>query len=806
MFNIGDIFVSDHLTDLNGNSFIGELNMIKCIKFALPLGLLMFLLLATFQPKASTYYVDNSNSNANDNNPGTESAPWKTIQKGVDAAFAGDTVIVKYSIYNESILLKKSGNSTSGYIVFIGAGNQKPVIDGTGKSDKLINWNGIPDGGEQKNYIIVDGFEIKNAAKWAFWIQGDNNIVKNCKIHETGHTAIQLITGSNNTIRNNEIFNTGWNGISWEANNGNSGIRTDHNIIEYNYIHDINNHVGINGFPHEGSGNWSEFGGVGNIVRFNKVIDCLEGFYFRYEKEMEIYGNILVNVFGYQGIHFHYTSGDNSSTYNSNSRIYNNVIANCHQNGILNSNAKNLDIRNNIFYMNSVENSFYDIEFKSQTNSPDNLLDHNLYFGNSLSQKQINLYGTAYTVSGIQSIGQELNGLYSNPLFIDANGGNYMPENNSPSIDAGFNLGSPYNLDIIGITRPQGSSFDIGAYEIISGPDIYPPEITGAFLTDSITLNITFSENLEPASAQNTLNYTINGNISVQSAVLSGSVVTLVTSQHSPGNYTVSVSNITDLAGNLISSSANSAQYEFIPDPPSGLIQFEIIDVTASVTPEPEHSAEKCIDGIGYTGGDPDSRWAGDTMPEWLMFDLGVVKNLSLVKLSFYNWNNGRIYNYSISVSNNMNQWTEIISNTTSSLAEWTVNEFQAVEARYVKIVFLGSNQNGWAGLWEGELWGNNPTSVDEKIITPEGFNLEQNYPNPFNPSTTINYTLATSQKVILSIYNTLGQLVDEIVNGFQSAGEHEIVYYADGLASGVYLYQLQTESSSGFRKMILQK
>lgn len=472
MINIGKIIAFEKRLIIKLTSILEEFNIIQNLKLVFRIALVLSLIFTTFQPEAHTYFVDKSNPNANDNNHGTEEAPWATIQKGAEVAQAGDTVYVKYDIYNEDITMVNSGNENDGFISFIGLGSERPVIDGTGKSRKLIYWHGTSDGGVQKNYIIMDGFEIRNAAKWAIWMQGNNNIIKNCRIHNSGSTAIQIITGSYNIITNNEIYNTGWNGISWESNNGNSGIRTDNNTIEYNYIHDLPNHVAINGFPNEGSGNWDQYGGVGNIVRFNKIFNCLEGFYFRYEKDMKIYGNLIVNIYGYQGIHFHVTTGDNSSTYTSNSKIFNNVIANCAQNGIFNTNAKNLEIKNNIFYNNTVGNRFHDIEFKSRTISPGNILDYNLYYGQTSSQKQINLYGSTYTIPEIQAIGMELNGMFADPLFTDTSNDNYSVLKNSPAIDAGLNLSAPFNIDLDGIARPQGLTFDIGAYE---KPDIYPP-------------------------------------------------------------------------------------------------------------------------------------------------------------------------------------------------------------------------------------------------------------------------------------------------------------------------------------------
>jgi hypothetical protein len=438
------------------------------LKVVLPVFIALLFIFTPLPNKPSRYYVDKLNPNSSDENPGTENAPWATIQKGVSVAKAGDTVYVKYAVYNEDITMVRGGNEKEGYISFIGLGNRLPIIDGTDRSRKLIYWHGTSDGGAQKNYIEIQGFEIKDAVEWAIWVQGDNNIIKNCKIHDSGSAAIQLVTGSNNIFSHNEIYNSGWNGISWESNNSNSGLKTDNNIIEYNYIHDLPNHVAVNGFPNESSGNWNKYGGVGNIVRFNKIFNCLEGLYFRYEKEMKIYDNLIVNIYGFQGIHFHATPGDASTTYDSNSKIYNNVIASCKQNGIFNTNAKNLEIINNIFYNNSEKNTFHDIEFKPRTESAGNILNYNLYYCKTVLHKQIDLYGNVYTIPEIKSIGMELNGMFADPLFVDTINDNYSLLKNSPAIDAGLDLSAPFNIDLDGITRPQGAAFDIGAYEIVT--------------------------------------------------------------------------------------------------------------------------------------------------------------------------------------------------------------------------------------------------------------------------------------------------------------------------------------------------
>jgi hypothetical protein len=98
-------------------------------------------------------------------------------------------------------------------------------------------------------------------------------------------------------------------------------------------------------------------------------------------------------------------------------------------------------------------------------------------------------------------------------------------------------------------------------------------------------------------------------------------------------------------------------------------------------------------------------------------------------------------------------------------------------------------------------------TSIDASAApAPLAFELLQNYPNPFNPSTTISYTLGQTGPVNLRIYDLLGKEVAVLVNEFQAAGNHQVQWTAEGLASGIYLYQLTSGTYSETRKLLLQK
>ncbi|HHZ89214.1 TPA: T9SS type A sorting domain-containing protein, partial [Candidatus Poribacteria bacterium] len=95
-------------------------------------------------------------------------------------------------------------------------------------------------------------------------------------------------------------------------------------------------------------------------------------------------------------------------------------------------------------------------------------------------------------------------------------------------------------------------------------------------------------------------------------------------------------------------------------------------------------------------------------------------------------------------------------------------------------------------------------------------FSLGQNYPNPFNPETWIPYQLASSEQVVIQIYDASGHLARRIDVGLQSAGDYTgrggAVYwdgrnqFGEQVASGVYYYTIDAGDFSATSKMLLLK
>lgn len=98
-----------------------------------------------------------------------------------------------------------------------------------------------------------------------------------------------------------------------------------------------------------------------------------------------------------------------------------------------------------------------------------------------------------------------------------------------------------------------------------------------------------------------------------------------------------------------------------------------------------------------------------------------------------------------------------------------------------------------------------------ESVVLPSDFSVGQNYPNPFNPTTYIRYSLPASENVSIVIYNTLGQLVRNLLSQNQEAGKHTVVWDARSesgtrVGNGTYFYMVKAGEYTVVKKMVLLK
>jgi len=182
-------------------------------------------------------------------------AIYASVQTGVSAANAGDTVIVKAGIYNKVVSFAKSGSNISGYITLMGESGA--ILDGTGKGEIGISISG-------KNYIRVIGMEIRNykgnGTPMGISVDGSSNNleIRNNKVHNienaTGNAHGIAFYGNNATaiinilVDGNEIRNCKLGQSESLVLNGN----VTNFIVSNNIVHD-NDNIGIDFIGFEGT-------------------------------------------------------------------------------------------------------------------------------------------------------------------------------------------------------------------------------------------------------------------------------------------------------------------------------------------------------------------------------------------------------------------------------------------------------------------------------------------------------------------------------------------------------------------------
>jgi len=123
---------------------------------SLSLGLVLMCVSGAFGQTNSSFYVSTT---GDDSNPGTQTAPWRTVQHAADTVRAGTTVNVRGGVYEELVAIKTSGNATDGYVTFRSYPGETAILDAThftpNSRSAILTIH-------DKSYVRIEGFEIRN--------------------------------------------------------------------------------------------------------------------------------------------------------------------------------------------------------------------------------------------------------------------------------------------------------------------------------------------------------------------------------------------------------------------------------------------------------------------------------------------------------------------------------------------------------------------------------------------------------------------------------------------------------------------
>ncbi|MBN2000162.1 T9SS type A sorting domain-containing protein, partial [candidate division KSB1 bacterium] len=157
------------------------------------------------------------------------------------------------------------------------------------------------------------------------------------------------------------------------------------------------------------------------------------------------------------------------------------------------------------------------------------------------------------------------------------------------------------------------------------------------------------------------------------------------------------------------------------------------------------------------------------------------------------------IAGYNVYRSTDENAQGDLVTTTTALEYVDTAVE---VEKQYYYTVtavdFAGNESNGTKGSII--------TSVGKADVLPTAYKLDQNYPNPFNPTTTINFALPTASDVVLTVFNSNGQIVEKLYSGRMAAGYQKVNWNATTASAGIYFVQLKANDFQKTIKMTLVK
>jgi hypothetical protein len=432
---------------------------------------------------AATYYVSPGGADAN---PGGQAAPWKTLQKAGDVAAAGDDVIVLPGTY-AGFRPRQSGTAQAPLRFLAQAG---VVVNAAGPS----NSNGDGIWVRNVEYVVIDGFECTGTPRAGVAVQGepdanvDGVVVRRCHCHHNARWGIFTAFARDLVLEDNE---TSYSTIEHGIYVSNSGDRP---IVRRNHAHHNNaSGIQLNADPVQMGADPNDPEGDGIIeaalVEANVIHDngaaggasinlaSVRGSLIRNNL---IYANLSTGIAGWD-------DGEGSNQYGTrDNRIVGNTIvqpsAARFAIGLKNGSTGNAVFDNILLHLGT--RGSLEVDPSSQ---PGLVSDYNVVVNRFSDDSDF------LTLAEWRALDANFDPhsfvATASALFVNAAANDYHLSATSPARDAGAVL-SDLPSDLDGVTRPQGTNVDIGAYELASAASptrTATPTPPGATATPSVT-------------------------------------------------------------------------------------------------------------------------------------------------------------------------------------------------------------------------------------------------------------------------------------------------------------------------------
>jgi hypothetical protein len=349
-------------------------------------------------------------SNAgNDNAAGSITAPWASLNKANSTMTAGDTLYLRGGTYSgvSGINWSKSGTVNNPVVISAYPG-EHPVFNGNG-ADWLLMITG--------SYAVFDGFEVTNYHSWAFMPDGGAHVLefRSCYIHDILAVEVGGITTKScyQVVIENCIFE-----------------RMGRSLTQTAYDHALYNAAGSHDIIIRN-----------NLFRDNYAGPAIHNYHTPSPYNIWIYNNVFLMRLGAErsGI---FTGNGTNHVYVYNNTFYASGAGAYHCSAFLFNSGQGTNVAvNNIIYFDNWDNNDAILPANGDT------IDYNLYFPKKDGDDP-----------GAHSF-------VADPQFVNLAKADLHLSATSPAIDKGKNLNLVFDYDYDRVPRPQGKSFDVGAYE-----------------------------------------------------------------------------------------------------------------------------------------------------------------------------------------------------------------------------------------------------------------------------------------------------------------------------------------------------
>ncbi len=218
--------------------------------------------------------------------------------------------------------------------------------------------------------------------------------------------------------------------------------------------------------------------------------------------------------------------------------------------------------------------------------------------------------------------------------------------------------------------------------------------------------------------------------------------------------------------------------------------------VTSS-SQENGHGSENGNDGNSST------RWcaSNSNANQWYIVDLGDNYDLFYYNI---NWEMPAAYRYIVEVSDDNSNWTRVTDQRNNTSTEQVQGgDIKANSVRYVRLTITENPPRYWSSFYEFEIYGTKSAVTDAGNVADDNTGIDI-FPVPVEDKATVKYLLSKSSPVRMELFNSKGEKLRNLFEGYQISGAHQLSFHFNNYNSGVYFIRLNSNMGSLSKRLTI--